>query len=56
MGVRANNGVGDDKLLVGIEVELGLDVGDLVVSERLAVSWSSVLLARSEPDGGLDND
>lgn len=54
MREATGNRFGNDKLLVGVEAELFLDVGDLLIAERLTVSGSGILLARAEPDGGAD--
>lgn len=46
--------VRDAELLTGIEPELGFNVGDLLVAERLAVSGAGVGFTRREADDGTD--
>lgn len=47
---------GEDELGLGVEAELLLDVGDLLVAESLAVSGTRVLLARAKTDCRADHD
>lgn len=48
--------VGDDKLFVGVEAELLLDVDDIVVTESSTVDRSGLGLGRADADDGSDVD